>query len=118
MTGHAQEERLRQLERDSASAIARLDGVEAQQRATWGELRRLSREGRDEFAKLREELKADREQQRADNEDLRELIIGNKLAGAALNGGLRMLSWGIATLIALGGLVLAVVHGIRKLFTD
>lgn len=29
-----------------------------------------------------------------------------------------MLSWGIATLIALGGFGLAIVHGIRKLFTD
>lgn len=107
----AHDERLRQLERDTATAIARLDNMEGQQRAMWAEVRRVGAESREEFRKLRKEL-------RADNDSLRELIIGNKLAGAAWNGGLRMLAWGIGTLIALGGLSLAVVHGIRKLFTD
>lgn len=111
MSDSAHDERLRQLERETATAAARLDNVEGQQRAMWSEVRRVGAESREEFKKLRRDLKAD-------NDSLRELIIGNKLAGAALNGGLRLLAWGIGTLITLGGLGLAIYTGVRKLWAD
>ena len=116
MTESAHEERIRQLERDQASALARLDGVEGQQRATWGELRRISREGRDEFAKLREEMKEDRKAQKSDTERLLTAINANKIAWSMMNGGAKAAAWVIGTLMGLAGLLFAGATAVKKLF--
>lgn len=107
----AHEERLRQLERDQASAFARLDGVEAQQRAAWSELRRISREGREEFGKLRKE-------QKADIERLLTAINANKIAWSMMNGGAKAAAWIIGTLMGLAGLLFAGATAVKRLFFD
>lgn len=115
-TEHEHEARIRQLERDHSSALARLDGVEGQQRATWGELRRLSREGRDEFAKLRQELKEDREARHSDNERLVAAIYANKVAQSITSGGTKAIAWVVGVLIGLASLITAIGLAVKRLF--
>lgn len=103
----AHEERLRQLERDQASAFARLDGVEAQQRTAWSELRRISREGREEFGKLRKDI-----------ERLLTAINANKIAWSMMNGGAKAAAWIIGTLMGLAGLLFAGATAVKRLFFD
>jgi hypothetical protein len=115
---HEHEDRLRQLERDHAYAIARIENVEGQQRAAWGELRRLSREGRDEFAALRAEMKADREDRHAEVDRIMNAINANKIAWSMMSGGQKAAAWIIGTLIGLAGLLIAGATAVRKIFTD
>jgi len=103
-----QEERLRQLERDHASALARIGNVEYQQRAAWAELRRISKEGREEFAALRAD-------QRADTEKLMTAINANKIAWSMMNSGTKIVAWIILALASVAGAISAVVLMIKRL---
>ena len=102
--------RISQLERDQTGMLTRLDGVEEQQRSTWAEIGRMRREQREEFNAI---LK----QQKEDTEKLSDLITINKVSAAFMKGGARALAWGLATMIALGGLAGAVAVAIKRLFT-
>lgn len=109
MTNDEHEIRLRQLERDHASALARIGNVEDQQRAAWSELRRISKEGRDEFTKLRQE-------QHESTERLLTAINANKIAWSMMSGGQKVAAWIIGTLIGLAGLLVAGASAVKRLF--
>lgn len=108
-TDKEHEVRLRQLERDQATAAARLDGVEAQQRAAWTELSRISKEGRDEFTKLRQE-------HHESTERLLTAINANKIAWSMMSGGQKVAAWIIGTLIGFAGLLVAGASAVKRLF--
>lgn len=101
--------RLRQLERDQAAVLARVENMEGQQRAAWSELRRISKEGRDEFTKLRQE-------HHASTEKLLNAINANKIAWSLMSGGQKVAAWIIGTLIGLAGLMFAAATAIKRLF--
>jgi len=100
--------RIRQLECDHASALARIASVEDQQRAAWAELRRISKEGREEFAALRAD-------QRADTEKIMTAINANKIAWSMMNSGTKIVAWIILALSSIAGAISAVVLMIKRL---
>lgn len=118
MSDVAPEQRLSRLEQEHAATAARLTILEDQQRSTWIEIRRISREGRDELAGLREELKHDRKEHRDGIESLLTAINTNKIAWSMMSGGAKAAAWVIGTLIGLAGLLFAGATAVKRLFLD
>lgn len=108
MTEAETEARIRQLERDQAVYEAKLQGIQDQQTSSWEELRRISRETRDEFKSLRSEHAASHEQ-------LMAAIVANKLAWSMMNSGTKVAAWIILALASVGGAISGIVVMIRRL---
>lgn len=110
MTEAETEVRIRQLERDHAVAEAKLQAMQEQQQSAWDELRRITRETRDEFKALRDE-------QATSHNKLMTAINSNKIAWSMMNSGVKVAAWIVLALASIGGAITGVVVMIKRLMS-
>lgn len=101
------DERIRQLERDHSSALARVINLERQQDAMWCELRRIAKEGRDEYTTLRAE-------QLQSKNELMAAITANKIAWSTMNSGTKVVAWLILATASVAGAITGFIALLRK----
>jgi len=105
------ENRIRDLERQTAASWQRIDHLDERHKALWEELRSMNAQSRDDYRHLQEAIQTNKE-------ELSALITTNKLSVVAQTSTTKALAWGLSIIIAIGSAAAGISTAISRWFLN